>query len=111
MYFWLMVLFLGLFGALADVSLNQWGKIPSIFRWTESAGLFLAFMTGFGISMRLGEARGHSLTAVVLVVLLANVVGVGIWDFFVAETRFTTSQWVGVILAVFAIVCFEAGKK
>ena len=111
MTFWILVGLLGLFGALADVVLNQWSKTLSLNWWLAAATLFLVFMTGFGIAMRLGETRGLSLTAVVLVVLLANISGVAVWDLLVGGTRFTTTQWIGAVLAVAAMVCFELGKK
>lgn len=108
--FWIWVVLLGLFAALADVSLNQWSKTLSLNWFVVSAVLFIAFMTGFGVAMRLGAARGYSLTLVVLVVLLLNIAGVGGWDVLIGGTRFTSLQVLGVALAIGAILCFELGK-
>src|SRR4051812_8508978 len=111
MIFWIVISLLGLFGGLADIVLNQWSKTMSLQWWTASAGMFLAFMTGLGMAMRLANAKGYSLTAVVLLVLLANIMAVGLWDFVIGATRFTHLQWLGAILAVTAMVLFELGKK
>lgn len=111
MTFWVLVIFMGLFGALADVSLNQWSKILSPRWWIISSILFLVFMTGFGLAMRLGATRGYSLTIAVVIVLLLDIVAVGIWDFVVGGTWFTPTQWFGVALAILAMLCFELGKK
>ena len=109
--FWILVALTGLLGALADVVINQWSRTLFSYWYFMSAGLYVVFMTGFGLSMRFGEAHGYSLTIVVLVVLLANIAGVALWDLVVGGSRFTPLQWLGVSLAVAAMLCFELGRR
>lgn len=109
--FWLLVIFLGVIGGIADVSLNQWSKILSLNWWFVSTILFIVFMTGFGLSMRIGATRGYPLTLAVVLVLLADIMAVGLWDVLYLGTSFTFQQKFGAVLAVVAIACFESGKQ
>ncbi|KKW11238.1 MAG: hypothetical protein UY50_C0018G0006 [Parcubacteria group bacterium GW2011_GWA2_49_9] len=109
MLFWVFVSCLGIFGAMGDIVLNQWSKNFSLRWWLMSAVLFVAFMTGFGIAMRLGAARGYSLTLAVLIVFLVNIMAVGVWDLY-GGARFTPKQWLGAVFAIGAIMCFETTR-
>lgn len=109
--FWILVVLTGLLGALADVVVNHWSRTLSPYWYVMSAGLYIVFMTGFGLSMRFGKVRGYSLTAVVLVVLLANIAGVALRDLVVGGDQFTPLQWLGVSLAVAAVLSFEFGRR
>lgn len=111
MLFWIIVVSLGLEGAIADVALNQWSKTYSLYWYVVSTLLYLVFMTGFGVSMQLGMVRGYSLTIAVVLVLLVSIVGVALWDLTIGGTRLTATQWLGVTLATVAMICFELGRK
>jgi hypothetical protein len=111
MIFWILITCVGLIGAISDIVLNQWSKSLFIGWWAGAAVLFLAFMTAFGLSMRFGLSQGYSLTMVVVVVLVANIAGVAIWEIFALESRFSSIQWLGIAFAVSAIIFFELGKK
>jgi hypothetical protein len=109
--FWVFVVVVGIVGAVADITLNSWSKTLSLQSFTLSAVLFIAFMVGLGITMRLGATRGYSVTLALLLVVLANVAGVACWDIFNQGTRFTSLQWLGALMTMVAIICFEFGKK
>ncbi len=109
--FWILVVSVGLFGAVTDVVLNQWSKTLSLNWFVLSAVMFIAFMIGLGTTMRLGATREYSMTIALLLVLLVNVAGVGVWDVLFGGAHFTLQQKLGGILAILAIICFELGKK
>jgi drug/metabolite transporter (DMT)-like permease len=108
MYFYSLVALLGLFGALSDVCVDQWiargmdGKW-----WILSACLFVLFMTGLGYCIRMGATYGYSLSVVVITVVLANIIGVIVWDIVIKGIHLTPTQVVGIVLAVGAFICLE----
>ena len=109
--FWFVVVLVGLIGGPADVSLDRWSKTLSGCHWVMSLALYALFMTGFGLAMRIGNARGYSLTVIVLVVLLSNIVAVGLWDFFFRGSHLSALQWLGMTVAMVAVACLELGKE
>ena len=50
--------------------------------------------------------KEYSLTMIVVIVLLSNVLGVWIWDL-IKGIQITTMQGLGVVFAIAAIICFE----
>jgi drug/metabolite transporter (DMT)-like permease len=111
MQFYILVAILGFFGAIADICVDQWISRNMDFRWwTLSAILFLLFMTGLGYCIRFGSTRGYTLGTVVIIVLLANITGVLIWDIVAKGVRPGLVQIIGIVLAVGAVICLETKK-
>ena len=108
--FWFLIFAGGLLGALGDIGIAQWGKTYSTMWWVVSAVGYLAFMTSLGLAVRFGLNRGYPLTIALLMLLLVNVVLVAIWDVTVSGTSITFYQFVGILLAIAAVFCFELGK-
>ncbi len=105
MYFLIGVICLGVFGAFSDICLSLWAQRMTFGWWTISAILFLIFMSGLGLVMR-HAPKEYSLTMIVVIVLLSNVLGVWIWDL-IKGIQITTMQGLGVVFAIAAIICFE----
>ncbi len=111
MKFWILVVLLGVEGAAADIVCGHWGKVRTLGWWCSSAGLWLVYMTGFGLAISFGKGRGYSTTISVIIVLVASTICVGAWDIIHEQTKFTPIQWLGIVLAMSAMLLFELGKK
>lgn len=106
---WLLVLATGFVGAIADIIVNNWSRTNKHGWWILAGLSYLFFMTGLGLIVRKGITGGYSLTVSLIIVVLVNVVFVAMWDIY-CGTQVSTWQWIGVILALVAVVCFELGR-
>jgi len=109
--FWLLVVGVGIMGAVADVILSQWSENGSSLWWVGGAIGYLVFMTGLGIIIRMGTVAGFPLTIAVVLVLLTNVATLMAWDVFYVGTPFSVIQLLGIALALASVVSFEFGRR
>ena len=111
MMFWIQVLVAGLIGAAADVILMRWatasGLAPKL--WLQSAVAILIFAAVFALAMRRGIQSGQPLSAVALVVLLANIGALLVWDIYVNDVVLAPVQLAGFGFGVVTALCFELG--
>src|SRR3989344_5267953 len=109
--FWLLVVVMGILGALADIAVGQWSKTNAHGWWALGAVGYLVFMTGLGVILRVGMSQGGvTLTIAVVLVVLVNIAGLAMWDSFYARVPLTAIQWAGIVLALAAVACFESGR-
>lgn len=98
----------GLLGAASDAVLNQWAKTGRV-GWLLGAYLsWLVVATLLGLILRWGY---FGFGAAVVLFLLVNSVGALILDWTLFSGRLSAWGWVGVGLAVAAIVCIELGRE
>ncbi len=109
MFFWLAVIVVGLVGAVADVAINQWSLTDKLRWWVVGAGGYLLFMTALGLTLKAGMVHGYPLTIALVLVLLANIAFVAGWDVIFLGTSLGFYQWLGILLAIGAVACFELG--
>lgn len=107
--FWILVGCMGVIGALADIILGEWSKSFSLSTWFASIPMYLVFMTGLGIVIRIGSTDGFQLTIAVLLVVLLNIAGLALWDSY-RGSPLSVMQWLGVVLGLAAVACFEFGR-
>jgi hypothetical protein len=107
--FWILVVLVGLSGAVADVILQQWSRTQLLAPWLYSAAGYLVFMTGLGLVIRFGEMGKFPLTIAVLLVVVVNIASLAIWDSY-KGVSFPAMQWVGMILCVAGVACLEFGR-
>jgi len=98
----------GLLGAGSDALLNQWAKTGRL-AWLLSAyGAWLLVATLLGLILRWGY---FGFGAAVVLFLLVNSLGALVLDRALFAGRLSAWGWVGVGLAVAAIVCIEMGRE
>lgn len=111
MVFWIQVLVAGLIGAWADVILMRWavaaGLQPGLA--LKSAVAILIFATVFAFAIRRGIQSGQPLSAVALVVLLANIGALLLWDNYANNVALSPMQWAGFAFGLVTALCFELG--
>ncbi|MDO8590130.1 MAG: hypothetical protein Q7R69_02560 [bacterium] len=109
--FWFLVICAGFVGAVADVLISYWSQTNRLVWWLAGAAGSLGFVTGLGLIIRLGVIGGHTLTVALVLVVLVNVAFVAAWDVIYNVAGPTTLQWLGIVLALGAVVCLELGRK
>lgn len=97
----------GALGAISDAVLNQWAKTGRLSWLLAAYASWLVVATLLGIILRWGY---FSFGAGVVLFLLVNSVGALVLDYLLFSGRLTAWGWVGVGLAVAAIVCIELGR-
>ena len=98
----------GLLGAASDAVLNQWARTGRV-AWLLAAYLsWLVVATLLGLILRWGY---FGFGAAVVLFLLVNSVGALILDRTLFSGKLSVWGWVGVGLAVAAIVCMELGRE
>ncbi|KKS11436.1 MAG: hypothetical protein UU67_C0073G0007 [Candidatus Daviesbacteria bacterium GW2011_GWB1_41_5] len=107
---WLLIVFVGAIGAVADVVLSYWSYTHKLQWWLGGAVLYLIFMSGLGLIVRQGVVNGYSLAVGVVVVLLVNIVLVAAWDVH-SGASLSVLQWFGIVLALGAMACLELGRN
>ena len=111
MLLWILVICVGLIGAIADVMVSYWSQTNRLSWWLGAAVGSLGFVTGLGVIIRRGMSDGYTLTIALVLVVLCNLALVVVWDVYSSGTSPTVLQWVGVVLALGAVVCLELGRK
>ncbi len=107
---WLLIVLVGVIGAVADVVLSYWSYTYRLHWWLGGAAMYLVFMTGLGLVVRQGVTNGYSLAVGVVVVLLVNIVLVTAWDVY-SGASLSALQWLGIVLALGAMACLELGRN
>lgn len=103
-----LIFVVGLLGAGSDAVLNQWAK-SGHWTWLVTAYvMWLVVATLLGLIFRSGY---FGFGAAVLLFLLANSVGALALDFLLFAGKLTPLGWFGIVLALLAIVCIEAGRQ
>ena len=107
---WLLIIFVGAIGAVADIVLSYWSYTSRLQWWLGSAAMYLIFMTGLGLVVRQGVTNGYSLAVGVVIVLLVNIALVTAWDVH-RGASLSVLQWFGIVLALGAMACLELGRN
>lgn len=98
----------GLLGAASDAILNQWARTDRL-GWLLAAYVaWLAVATLLGLILRWGY---FGFGAAVALFLLVNSIGALVLDRTLFSGRLSAWGWVGVGLAITAIMCIELGRK
>ena len=108
---WLLIIFVGVIGAVADVVLSYWSYTSRLQWWLGSAAMYLIFMTGLGLVVRQGAVNGYCLAVGVVIVLLVNIALVTAWDVVYSGVSLSVLQWLGIVLALGAMACLELGRS
>lgn len=106
MYFYILAIVLGLFGAISDICVNYWIEKDRFIWWAISAVLFVIFMTGLGFCIRLGTYKGYSFSIIVVNIVIMNILGVVAWDYF-QGVPLNGTKILGILFAIAAIICLE----
>ncbi|WP_165226602.1 hypothetical protein [Aquisphaera insulae] len=95
-------------GAVGDILLFQWAKRPN--GWALSAGflIWISCLVLMAIMFRLSTLSFGP--AIVLFVVIHLIIDL-LWDAIVLESVLTPAQWVGVALAVAAILLLQFGRN
>lgn len=97
----------GVLGAISDAVLNQWAKTGRLSWLLAAYASWLVVATLLGIILRWGY---FSFGTAVVLFLLVNSVGALALDYLLFSGRPTAWGWVGMGLAVAALVCIELGR-
>ena len=104
---YLVLIAAGLLGAASDALLNQWARTGR-WPWLLTAyGAWLVVATLLGLILRWGY---FGFGAAVVLFLLVNSLAALVLDRALFAGKLTPWGWVGVVLAVAAIVCIELGR-
>ena len=102
------LIIVGALGAISDAILNQWAKTGRLSWLLGAYASWLVVATLLGIILRWGY---FSFGAAVVLFLLVNSVGALILDFVLFTGRLYIWGWVGIGLAVAAIICIELSRS
>ncbi len=102
------VILAGLLGAASDAILNQWAKTGKLAWLLAAYGAWLAVATLLGIVLRWGY---FGFGAAVVLFLLVNTVAALALDYTLFAGRLSPWSWLGIALAVAAMVCIEMGRE
>jgi hypothetical protein len=102
-----LVVVVGAIGAISDAILNQWAKTGKLSWLLAAYASWLVVATLLGITLRWGY---FSFGAAVVLFLLVNSVGALVLDHVLFSGRLSAWSWVGIGLALAAIVCIELGR-
>lgn len=97
----------GLLGAVSDAVLNQWAKIGGAAWLLASYVAWIAVATVLGFLFR---SKHLSFSTTVVVFLVTNVVFVLLLDSLAFKEKVTGWQWLGIGLAIAAVVAIEFGR-
>lgn len=107
MYVYAVLIAVGTLGALSDVVLNQWARTGRT-AWliaAYAAWILVATMLGFILRWNY-----FSFGAAVVLFLMVNSVAALILDRVLFGGRMTARGWLGIALALAAIVCIESSR-
>ena len=94
----------GIMGAISDAILNQWAKTG------RTSWLLAAYAAWIGVATILGyilRLKYFTFGAAVVVFLMVNSVAALVLDHTLYAARLTARGWLGIGLAIAAIVCIE----
>jgi hypothetical protein len=97
----------GLLGAISDAILNQWAKTGQVSWLLASYAAWILVATLLGYILRLNY---FTFGAAVVLFLLVNSVAALVLDHTLFAGRLTFRGWLGIGFAVLAIVCIESSR-
>lgn len=97
----------GLLGAVSDAILNQWARTGRIAWLLAAYAAWILVATLLGYILRLNYFTFGA--AVVLFLMVNSVAALGL-DYALFAGRLTPRAWLGIGLAVAAIVCIESSR-
>lgn len=101
-----LVVLTAFFGVMGDIMVNQWAKTAHL-RWlVMSVPVWMLAVTFFGLLLR--QKHYSFAVAVVVVVLIHSAIALA-WDHFAENAVLAPMQWVGVGVALVAIILMEVG--
>jgi drug/metabolite transporter superfamily protein YnfA len=104
----LYIILVAIFGVAGDILINQWARTELVKWWLLSVPVWVVAATVFGIILRQGH---YSFGTMVVVILLLHSCIALTWDALVEGAVLTPMQWVGVGVAIVAIILIEVGRK
>ena len=102
-----LVIVVGAFGAISDAILNQWARTGRVSWLLAAYASWLIVATLLGIILRWGY---FGFGAAVVLFLLVNSIGALILDHVLFSGRMSVWSWIGIGLALAAIMCIELGR-
>lgn len=97
----------GVMGAFSDAILNQWARTGRLPWLLASYGAWILVATALGFILRWGY---FSFGAAVVLFLMVNSVAALLLDRVMFAGRLTPRGWLGIALAIAAIVCIESSR-
>lgn len=97
----------GVMGAFSDAILNQWARTGRLSWLLASYASWILVATALGFILRWGY---FTFGAAVVLFLMVNSVAALLLDRVMFAGRLTPRGWLGIALAVAAIVCIESGR-
>ncbi len=98
---------IGVLAAASDAVLNQWAKTSQLFWLLTAYASWIVVATLLGIVLRWGY---FSFGTAVVLFLLVNSIAALLLDYWLFSGRINFWGWVGVGLALAAILCIELGR-
>lgn len=97
----------GIMGAISDVILNQWAKTGRTVWLLAAYAAWILVATLLGYILRLNY---FTFGAAVVLFLMVNSVAALVFDHTLFATRLTARGWLGIGLAMAAIICIESSR-
>ena len=97
----------GTLGAISDAILNQWARTGRTFWLVLAYASWIVVATLLGYILRLNY---FTFGAAVVLFLMVNSVAALILDYALFAGRLTARGWLGIGLAVAAIICIESSR-
>lgn len=97
----------GIMGAFSDAILNQWARTGRLSWLLASYAAWILVATALGLVLRWGY---FAFGAAVVLFLMVNSVAALLLDRMMFGGRMTPRGWLGIALAVAAIICIESSR-
>ena len=97
----------GVMGALSDAILNQWARTGRLPWLLASYAAWILVATALGLILRWGY---FTFGAAVVLFLMVNSVAALLLDRIMFSGRLTGRGWLGIVLAIAAIICIESSR-
>lgn len=105
---YLMLILVGVAGAVGDILVSRWAKTDGI-GWLLGSWLFwIASVTLFGYFLK--SDRFAFSTAISFIAFAAHGVVSLLFDFLFLQTRLSREEWLGIALAIIAVLVLEVGR-
>lgn len=108
LYVYGLLVIVGFIGALGDATINEWARTSRLWWWLVSIPIWIAAATLFGYVL---HWQYFNFSLAVVVALLVHSGAVLLFDRTILGARFSALQWVGVVLALLALVLLELGRS
>lgn len=108
--FWILVVIVGVCGAIADILIEAWSRNMTFPAWLVAVVPHLVFLTGLGGILYLGKQGKLPLTVAVILVVVINITIIATRDISRGEP-FPLLQRAGVLFCLVGVVCIELGRR